>query len=133
MSYPQSKPALIRGDCPDLRQMGRLLRGWLDGDGLKAFPLDELRSSWEKHRSQVEGPGGLFEMLEEGAPRLSGEVARLREQHLELEEDIGVLEEFHDPADHRGWISRLADAIDGHCARSAELVYDAFDQDIGGG
>lgn len=112
--------------------VGRLLRGWLDGT-LAALPIDDLHTSWMQHRAQVEGDGGLFQVIEDGAPRLSGEVVALRRQHETIDREVTHLMAFDDPEQHRDWVEHLAGEIERHCAHSVRVVYDAFDQDIGGG
>lgn len=122
----------MRGECPDLVELARLLRGWLEGT-LASLPLDDLKASWEQHRARVEGEHGLFQVIKEGAPRLSGDVESLRREHTTIDREIAHLFSFDDPENHREWVGHLTETIERHCAHSIRVVYDAFDQDIGGG
>ena len=125
--------ALVRGECPDLREMATILRGWLDHEGVVSLPLDDLAASWRHHREHVEGAEGLFDVIENQAPRLEVEIGVLRSEHDRLDTLIPqVISGASDEA-RRPVVEQLVDEMDRHCARAVRVAYDAFDQEIGGG
>lgn len=133
MENPQTRPARLASEYPQLKAVGSMLRDWLEGGRLAALPLGELVVSWERHRAQVEEPGGLFDTLLARAPRVAGDIEELRSQHCAMDADIRRLLRLEDPSEHAALIAHLADQIEAHCDRAVELVYEAFDQEFGGG
>jgi hypothetical protein len=125
--------ALKRGDCPDLRDMSDMFLHWLAGDGLAVFPAGELRASWDAHRAHVEGEDGLFSVVRERAPRLESEIGSLDREHAALAAAIEGVLEAEDEDARRQRVAPLIELIDQHCAHAVSVVYDAFDQEIGGG
>ena len=128
-------PQLARGKCPELSEVTRLLRDWLKGDGLRSLPVDELKASWDQHCVRVEGANGLFPAVISRAPRLAPAIGELREEHQKLDLEIEELMAVAGPGDGdpRPVVEVLVHDLETHCARSVQLVYEAFDQDIGGG
>lgn len=113
----------------------------------------ERESSWRKHvqRSLVrlvmaadahigesEGPGGLLTEVESKAPRLWREADKMRAEHSELLEDcFRVLEELRGETSSSSLIRHdvltLVERFEMHRHRGADLVYEAYGVDIGGG
>ena len=125
--------SLGRGECPDLREMAEVLGHWLAGDGVERFPAGELELSWKNHRTHVEGGDGLFAAVRERAPRLSGELTTLEAEHVTLDDAIVGVLEAESLEDRRSKVPALIDLIERHCRRAVTVVYDAYDQEIGGG
>ena len=52
-----------------------------------------VRDAFEQHVLVTEKPGGLYEEIIMRAPRLDGTVRRLKDEHPEIGEKIGVMVE----------------------------------------
>ncbi len=101
--------------------------------------LAELAHDFEDHIALTEGPGGLYERLRHDAPRLSGPVDRLAAEHRELHEAVhgylAVLEHGGTLADlpiFREELTVLVGRFVRHRQRGGDLVYEAYDVDLGG-
>ncbi|HXF37476.1 MAG TPA: hypothetical protein VNO17_09900 [Actinomycetota bacterium] len=103
--------------------------------------VDGLRGSWEDHVLVTERPGGLYEEVASRAPHLAGKIRHLQEHHPQIqaaiEELLGRLErEEIDggwPVDEaRDEIQRLLGRIVKHRQHGADLVWEAYNLDIGG-
>ena len=106
--------------------------------------LTSLHEVWTRHIVETEAPGAFLDELVEEAPRLSTPAARLRREHNEI---LGVitrsekwLEQVLLDDDHDRWVDGLrADLTSMLCAlayhrqRGADLIFAAYDVDIGGG
>lgn len=100
--------------------------------------LDSLHEVWNRHVLETESPGAFLDELVAEAPRLANPVQRLREEHGEiLSELLGADEAMRAEAvDADGLRERLTAVLcmlARHRQRGADLVYEAFDVDIGGG
>lgn len=101
--------------------------------------LVELSADFREHIAITEGRAGLYHELLQTAPRLSGAIARLSREHAEI---TGLLDDLLDPAstptrtpdvDHiRDLGTALLGALVRHRQRGSDLVYEAFQIDIGG-
>jgi len=98
--------------------------------------LNALQDAMEAHIVDVEAPDGLLNEMIEVAPRLSGEIDVIRREHAELttlwqKADVAV----HDPGRDSFRIRRVITALLGglaeHRQRGSDLVYDAYNVDIG--
>lgn len=104
--------------------------------------LAQLRRALADHIEEVEGPDGIMARITLEAPRLSDRVELLRSEHPQLMERVDriaarleALEESpdDDEADEvRDAGLGLLGALARHRHRGADLVYDAFDIEIGG-
>ena len=101
--------------------------------------LVELSADLRAHVHLSESPGGLYEEVVNAAPRLAGRVRRLASEHAEmlrLVEDL--IGRAGSPMDDDGVASMRirATALLGRLARhrqaSADLLYDAYETDVGG-
>jgi len=102
-------------------------------------PLTQLAADFREHVEITEGPEGLYRDLLETAPRLSGEVARLAEEHVEIEQMLDDLLTFaatpeagEDLERTRDLGTRLLGRLVRHRQRGSDLVYEAYEVDIGG-
>jgi hypothetical protein len=102
--------------------------------------IDDLREAWTAHVSGTEGPGGLWEQVRTDAPRLDGQLRRMGREHETLGADIDALRrDLSDAGDEE---SRLVDVreratailarLTRHRQRGADLIYEAFERDVGG-
>src|SRR6266536_3891666 len=99
--------------------------------------LKHLRVVFGVHVEVTESPGGLYEEILEIAPRLANKIARFKREHVAITKAIGsALEELPDDGlptrDLRGRLDRLHELLARHRRRGADLVYEAYDVDIGG-
>jgi hypothetical protein len=106
--------------------------------------LDDLKEVWTRHIVETEAPGAFLDELVNEAPRLATPASRLRREHNEI---LGVihreesalaagpgLDEYDDwSARKRSELTTLLVALARHRQRGADLVYEAYDVDIGGG
>jgi len=99
-----------------------------------------LALDFVEHIDVTEGVGGLHESITESAPRLSRAVDILTAEHDETEADIAELVQATEPPvmardvetiKVRGTL--LLDSLVKHQQRGADLVYEAFEQDLGAG
>jgi hypothetical protein len=106
------------------------------GDVVKRLSI--LLNSIDEHIEVTERPEGLYEEILRRAPRLSSQVDRLRGEHPALR--AATAERLHSSAIGRGWpldearddAQRLLGKIVKHRQRGADLVWEAYNLDIGG-
>jgi hypothetical protein len=101
-----------------------------------------VRDAWDQHVETTEKPGGLYEEIVGTSPRLAGTVHRLRDEHPEITEAVGVMLARLEQVDIGGLEWPLDDARDDlqrfigmvirHRQRGADLVWEAYNVDIGG-
>ena len=101
--------------------------------------LVELSGDFRAHIDITEGPNGLYRDLLETSPRLSGAVARLTGEHTLIRGQVdNVLARVTAPAvvEDVDRVRDLGTALLGrlvrHRQRGSDLVFDAYDFDIGG-
>jgi hypothetical protein len=106
--------------------------------------LAALHEVWTRHIVDTEAPGAFLDELVGEAPRLSTPAAHLRREHNEI---LGVitrseksLEQVFLDDHHDVWVDTLrADlttmlcSLAHHRQRGADLIFAAYDVDIGGG
>jgi hypothetical protein len=101
-----------------------------------------VRDAFDQHVIVTEKPGGLYDEIMERAPRLVGTVGRLHEEHPTIAQSIATLlsklelgEVGTDvwPLDKsRDDLQRLIGAVVRHRQKGADLVWEAYNVDIGG-
>jgi hypothetical protein len=109
------------------------------GDVVKRLSI--LLNSIDEHIVGTERPGGLYEEILNRAPRLSSQVDRLRAEHPALRAGTAeLIERLHTTAIGPGWpldearddAQRLLGKIVKHRQLGADLVWEAYNLDIGG-
>jgi len=106
--------------------------------------LSALHEVWTRHIVETEAPGAFLDELIDEAPRLATPAARLRREHNEVLGVINRAEKTLDQVllddDHEVYVEGLrADLTEMLCAlahhrqRGADLIFAAYDVDIGGG
>lgn len=102
--------------------------------------LKSLSVELDAHVAEVERNGGLFSSIMAQAPQLADKIEQLRRDHDELESaiaDVVVAVTEEGAAQEPDEVRRLGLELMGnfvrHRHRGADLVYDAYDIDIGGG
>ena len=116
--------------------------------------LLNLQMAFDEHVIAAERPGGLYDEVLEKSPRLAGQVRRLRDEHPvigdAITEDLDRLAQpvaddksdaptgpddaaDQDPVDDvRDDLQRLMGLVVRHRQRGADLVWEAYNLDIGG-
>jgi hypothetical protein len=103
--------------------------------------LDAVREAFAAHVVFAEGPGGLFEEMQEDAPVESAtEIDRLRRDHITITNSIERVGEFLRSEDAtlsdervKAPIEELTRLLAQHRRRGMELTYNIYGVDIGGG
>ena len=109
---------------------------WLDGVRTE---LVALSTEWRMHVEITEGDDGLYREILDTAPRLSDAVRHLADEHAEISElvdallpSVGTPGSEPDVARVRELGTALLLRLMRHRQRGSDLVYDAFEFDIGG-
>ena len=112
---------------------------WPEGLG---NALTALRATFDEHVTETESAGGTIEQLRERAPRLSDRIDKLVQQHVTITADserlMDRLDHLHaertadENADIREQAFELLTAIVRHRQLGADLLYEAYDVDVGG-
>jgi len=101
-----------------------------------------VRDAFEQHVLVTEKPGGLYEEIIMRAPRLDGTLKRLRDEHPDISSSI---EQMLDRLEHtsiggpdwpledaRDDLQRFIGRVIRHRQKGADLVWEAYNVDIGG-
>lgn len=103
--------------------------------------LEALSRAIEEHVEVTERPQGLYEEISTKAPHLSGKIDRLREEHPALlHESADLLTRLQTSAVGEDWplatarddLQRLLGRLVRHRQLGADLVWEAYNLDIGG-
>ncbi len=96
-----------------------------------------LALALDEHVAETEGPTGLHAEIIDQAPRLWREVDGLRTEHATLSDECGRLLELIESGASGLSLRKhghdLVRRFEGHRHRGADLVYEAFGVDVGGG
>jgi hypothetical protein len=101
-----------------------------------------VRDAFDQHVLVAEKPGGLYEEIISRAPRLDGTVRRLKGEHPEIGEKVGEMVQRLELAtiggpewpldDARDDLQRFIGTVIRHRQKGADLVWEAYNVDIGG-
>jgi len=101
-----------------------------------------VRDAFDQHVMVTEKPGGLYEEIITRAPRLDGTVRRLKDEHPEITEKVAEMVERLEKAtiggpewpldDARDDLQRFIGTVIRHRQKGADLVWEAYNVDIGG-
>lgn len=101
--------------------------------------LAELDHDFSGHVELTEGPGGLYDRIIAAAPRLSTSVDRLRDEHGQFSERIdgfiSALEDGQAATDVKSLredVTALIGQLVRHRQKGADLIYEAYEVDLGG-
>ena len=103
--------------------------------------LVHVRDSFAAHIDVTEGAGGLYQEVLAQAPRLSSAVNRLQHEHAEIAGALDEVDQRLDApiSDADARVESIRDAaitlmglLVRHRQRGADLVYEAYDVEIGG-
>lgn len=99
--------------------------------------LEHLAWTLANHVDETEAPGGLLHEVESVAPWLAPRVAQLRRDHeLVVDRTASLLERCHGefaPDEVRERVLELIGELARHRHRGADLLYDAYQLDVGVG
>jgi hypothetical protein len=103
--------------------------------------LVRVRETFAAHIDVTEGTDGLYQEVLAHAPRLSGAVNRLQHEHADIASAVDEVENRLDDAmaDADVWVESIREAavrlmglLVRHRQRGADLIYEAYDVEIGG-
>jgi hypothetical protein len=103
--------------------------------------LSALLTTIDEHVEVTERVGGLYDEIQGLAPRLSSQVARLHDEHPTMRsETLELLDRFENEPIGERWsiddarddVQRLLGRIVRHRQHGADLVWEAYNLDIGG-
>lgn len=104
-----------------------------------AVALSELSRDFEDHIALTERRGGVYDSAKAAAPRLAATAQRLVAEHVGLQEAIAACVEAFTASSDDADLSELREAATSlvgqlvrHRQRGGDLVYEAYDVDIGG-
>jgi hypothetical protein len=102
--------------------------------------LAEVADDFREHIEVTEGPEGLHHAILDGDLRLANAVHALTDEHKQISEEIAdLLTETEPPVtaedatDVRERATHMLGHIIRHRQRGADLIFEAYDTDIGGG
>lgn len=99
--------------------------------------LDVLRLALDQHVEEVEGEEGLLAELTAAAPRLVNKIDRIRDEHPALcrnaRDTIETIRNSDDVEAARSAVLSLLVDVARHRQKGADLVYEGYSVDIGGG
>jgi len=107
--------------------------------------LASLHDVWTRHIVETEAPGAFLDELVAEAPRLATPASRLRREHSDILATITRAEKRlsaspADDHDYERWVDEIRTeltallvALAKHRQRGADLIYEAYAVDIGGG
>lgn len=107
--------------------------------------LHVLHDVWTRHIVETEAPGAFLDELVAEAPRLSKPASHLRRDHSDILAALMRAERRLEDApdtepsysvwadDMRTELTTVLSALARHRQRGADLVYEAYDVDLGGG
>jgi hypothetical protein len=107
--------------------------------------LNAVHDVWTRHIVETEAPGAFLDEMVTEAPRLSTPISRLRREHSDILATIVRAEKrlTSPPGQDDGYVvwaeelrvdlTALLAALARHRQRGADLVYEAYAVDIGGG
>lgn len=103
--------------------------------------LNELLQMIDEHIEMTERVGGLYDDIKKRAPRLSGSIERLHQEHPVLREATRELvQRFESTPVGEGWplrdarddVQRVLGKLVRHRQEGADLMWEAYNLDIGG-
>ena len=113
-----------------------------DWSGQVTKDMVGVRDAFDQHIIVTERPGGLYEEIMERAPRLAGTVKRLQDEHPAIEASVAKLLVRLEAGEANGdsWpldkarddLQRLIGSVVRHRQKGADLVWEAYNVDIGG-
>jgi hypothetical protein len=103
--------------------------------------LSALLATIDEHVEVTERVGGLYEEIQQRAPHLSNQIRRLHDEHPTMRaETLELVERFENDPIGEEWsvaaarddVQRLLGRVVRHRQHGADLVWEAYNLDIGG-
>lgn len=101
--------------------------------------LAHLAADLEAHVDVTQAEAGLHDEILVAAPRLANGVERLRREHLEIRETLGAARDLLGAPEEGDWPTHVRDLVTSlltrlirHRQRGADLIYEAYQVDVGG-
>jgi hypothetical protein len=103
--------------------------------------LQDMAHTIQEHIEVTERPGGLYDEITQKAPRLANKIEHLRQEHPEMLDganqlvvrlETTAIGEAWPLAEARDDLQRLLGRIVRHRQQGADLVWEAYNLDIGG-
>ena len=101
--------------------------------------LRQLEIAFNNHIVEVQTPGGLLDRIVDQAPRLQRAVAGTRDEHTVIANSVTSALEMMDRTDAEAKHDEIRDtvmaillSVSRHRQKGADLIYEAYDVDIGG-
>ncbi len=101
--------------------------------------LTQLAADFAEHIAVTEGPDGLYTDVLASAPRLSNPIRRLTAEHAQVTSELdaviakmGGVSSAEDVDDVRAATTNLLGRLVRHRQRGADLVFEAYQVDVGG-
>jgi hypothetical protein len=142
LSEIRQRRAALVGSCSALEAAMSAPVSSVHWPELLGNAVSALLATFDEHVTETESPGSTIEQLRERAPRLSDRIDRLVEQHATIRADAERLLDRldHAPAERtadenaaiREQALELLTAIVRHRQLGADLLYEAYDVDVGG-
>ena len=108
--------------------------GWQDG---LLHALESLRIALDQHVEEVEAEHGLLVEVEHTSPRLARLVGQVRDEHPVLQRQVaGTIAMAKEEGNHdqvRTEVLETLVAVARHRQAGADLVYESYNVDLGGG
>ena len=99
--------------------------------------LEDLRIALDQHVEEVEGEDGLLTELSKTVPRLQNKITKVRNEHPGLTrmtaDAISSAKNSRDIEETRAAVIDVLMALVRHRQKGADLVYEGYNVDIGGG
>jgi hypothetical protein len=140
LSEVRAQRSHLRRACQGLElALAAPLTGRLDEWAHHVEPaVVRIREAFAIHVSITEGRGGLFEQIRSDAPRLVPALGRLHREHRDIaaelataQEELGTAGE-DSMAEVRERLTTLLAGLSRHRQRGADLLYEAYQVDLGG-
>ena len=95
--------------------------------------LSNLEAALDRHVTEIEAPGGLFDEVIDRAPHLASDVQRLRSEHEELLvscRSVRYLLSQLSPEEVRRKVMGMLGRLAIHRQRGSELLFDTYNVDL---
>lgn len=141
LSAVRVRRAHLRRACLDLEQalaapMAGRATAWVHE---VSAPVRALQAAFDAHVAITEGLDGLFDQVLADAPRLEPMLRRLHREHIDIatrlaaaQERLATAGQGTPPETVREQLTVTLDRLLRHRQRGADLLYEAYQQDIGG-
>ena len=130
---PPRELEAVRQRRAEMREALDRVRDCLDGDGELAAAVQRLTAEFALHIEVTEGPDGLHQAILAGDLRLANQVRALADDHAVIAAEIAAVAAQPGDAGARERAAELLERLERHRQRGADLIYEAYETDIGGG